>query len=79
MVFDNFYADMGEPPPGLTLDRRDNDGHYEPENCYWATLSEQRKNQRPRSMVAARRITAPAEPEHDDRRKRADQCPEQQL
>jgi hypothetical protein len=46
MIFDNFYADMGDPPPGLTLDRRNNDGHYEPDNCYWATRREQRQNQR---------------------------------
>ena len=44
MVFENFLADMGERPEGKTLDRINNDGHYEPSNCKWSTSKEQANN-----------------------------------
>lgn len=47
--FDVFYAAVGEPPDGLTLDRRDNNGNYELGNWRWATWCEQNQNRRPRS------------------------------
>jgi len=47
-VFENFLADMGERPEGLTLDRLDVEGNYEPGNCRWATVQEQNRNRRRR-------------------------------
>jgi hypothetical protein len=46
LKFENFYADMGDPPKGCTLDRINNDGPYKKSNCAWRTPKQQARNKR---------------------------------
>jgi hypothetical protein len=57
--FENFLSDMGECPPGLSLDRIDNNGNYEPGNCKWRSRIEQENNKRSNVYIEwqGRRIT----------------------
>jgi hypothetical protein len=51
--FDQFFADVGERPPGRWLERCDNHGHYEPGNCRWTTPLEQGSNKRNNRLLTA--------------------------
>ncbi len=44
--FEDFYAEVGERPEGMTIDRRDNNGHYEKGNVKWSTPLQQTHNRR---------------------------------
>jgi hypothetical protein len=57
--FDNFLADMGPRPAGMSLERKENDRGYEPGNCVWATQRQQMNNTRITTIVELNGVSKP--------------------
>lgn len=58
--FENFLTDMGtRPGPRYTIERKDNNGPYSPDNCKWATYKEQARNKRTNRLVELNGVTKP--------------------
>jgi hypothetical protein len=52
--FEQFFEEVGVRPEGMSLDRKDNNGNYEPGNVHWATSTEQARNKRQHGTLTVR-------------------------
>lgn len=57
MSFDNFLADMGPKPAGMTLERKNVNGHYTPKNCIWASPKTQANNKTSNRLLTHNGVT----------------------
>lgn len=55
--YENFFSDMGECPPGLTIERINNKKGYYPENCCWASRKEQSRNTSRNRIITVNGVT----------------------
>lgn len=55
--FPAFLEDMGPCPDGMSLERKDSNRDYAPDNCCWATLEEQNNNRRSNRMITHDGVT----------------------
>lgn len=60
MKFDNFFSDMGQRPSGMSLDRINSNGNYEPGNCKWSNAREQALNKRNNRLITMWGFTFPS-------------------
>lgn len=57
MDFKNFFADMGEKPNGMSIERLDNNAGYSKKNCKWASAKEQSRNRRANTFITYKNKT----------------------
>ena len=53
LAFNGFLEDMGPCEPGMSLERKDVNGHYEPGNCHWIPIARQAANRGNNSLIRA--------------------------